>query len=80
MKWSGITNYYTKVIINLKYHLVNVIYCTCTVNNVNILYYLMELKAKEFLFRWEEEIITYLQMEKFLMLNSRRMVKLGYLM
>ena len=41
---------------------------------------LMELKAKEFLFRWEEEIITYLQMEKYPMLNSRRMVKLGYWM
>ena len=40
----------------------------------------MELRAKEFLFQWEEEIITYLQMEKYPMLNSRIMAKLGYWM
>ena len=38
----------------------------------------MELRAKEFLFQWEEEIIICLQMEKYPMLNSRRMAKLGY--
>ena len=29
----------------------------------------MELRAKEFLLRWEEEVLTCLQMEKYPMLN-----------
>ena len=40
----------------------------------------MELRAKEFLFQWEEETITCLQIEKYPMLNSRIMSRLGYWM